>query len=66
MDDVLLIDEPRPLVRRLTLNRPDKRNALNDNLRGALFDALREADRSEDVSVVIIRGAGPAFCAPRS
>ena len=35
-DDVLLIDEPAPLVRRLTLNRPAKRNALNDALRGAL------------------------------
>ena len=61
--DVLLIDEPRPLVRRLTLNRPEKRNALNDALRGALFDALRDADRSRDVSVIVIRGAGPCFSA---
>ena len=62
-DDVLLVDDPLPRVRRLTLNRPDKRNALNDALRGALFDELRRADRSRDVSVIIIRGAGPAFCA---
>ena len=61
--DVLLIDEPAPKVRRLTLNRPDKRNALNDALRGALFDALRAGDRARDVSVMIIRGAGPSFCA---
>ena len=62
-DDVLLVDDPLPRVRRLTLNRPDKRNALNDALRGALFDELRRADRDRDVSVIIIRGAGPAFCA---
>ena len=63
MDDVLLIDEPLPNVRRLTLNRPEKRNALNDALRGALFDALRAGDRDRDVSVMVIRGAGPCFSA---
>jgi enoyl-CoA hydratase len=60
---VLVVDEPLPLVRRFTLNRPEKRNALNDALREALFTALREGDRSRDCSVMIIRGAGPAFCA---
>ena len=62
-DDVLLIDEPAPLVRRLTLNRPEKRNALNDALRGALFDALRAGDRDRDVRVMIVRGAGSCFSA---
>jgi len=62
-DPVLLIDNPLPKVRRFTLNRPDKRNALNDDLRGALFAALREGDKARDVSVMIIRGAGSAFCA---
>ena len=62
-DSVLLIDEPLPKVRRFTLNRPEKRNALNDALRGALFDALRAGDASRDCSVMIIRGAGPSFCA---
>ena len=62
-DPVLLIDNPLPKVRRFTLNRPDKRNALNDDLRGALFTALREGDKARDVSVMIIRGAGSAFCA---
>ena len=60
---VLLIDNPLPKVRRFTLNRPDKRNALNDDLRGALFEALREGDKARDVSVMIIRGAGSTFCA---
>lgn len=59
---VLLVDDPLPKVRRLTLNRPDKRNAMSDDLRGALFDALRAADSDADVSVIIIRGAGTSFC----
>ena len=63
MSDVLLIDEPMPGVRRLTMNRPEKRNALNNALRGAIFAALAEADRDDAVRVSIIRGAGPAFCA---
>ena len=62
-DDVLLIDNPLPRVRRLTLNRPEKRNALNDGLRGALFDALRTADKDRDISVIIIRGGGTCFSA---
>ena len=62
-DGVLLIDEPLPKVRRFTLNRPEKRNALNDALRGALFDALRDGDGDRDCSVMIIRGAGQSFCA---
>lgn len=48
-------------VRRITLNRPEKLNAINEALEGELEDALREADRSRDISVVIIRGAGRAF-----
>lgn len=60
---VLLVDEPLPKVRRLTLNRPAKRNALNDELRGALFDALRAGDKDPSISVMIIRGAGTSFCA---
>ena len=63
MNDVLIIDEPLPLVRRMTLNRPEKRNALNDALRGALFEALRDGDGDRSVSVMIIRGGGSCFSA---
>jgi enoyl-CoA hydratase len=56
-------DDPRPRVRRLTLNRPEKRNALSNVLRRELFTLLREADADGGVSVVVIRGAGPAFSA---
>ena len=62
-DPVLLVDDPAPKVRRLTLNRPEKRNALNDALRGALFDALREGDADPSVSVMIVRGGGSCFSA---
>jgi enoyl-CoA hydratase len=59
----LLIDEPVPHVRRLTLNRPEKRNALDNALRGAIFETLRAADVDADVRVTVIRGAGPCFSA---
>ena len=59
---VLLVDTPLPGVRRLTLNRPEKRNALNNELRGAIFAALEAHDRDGEVKVTIVRGAGPAFC----
>ena len=60
---VLLLDDPRPGVRRLTLNRPEKRNALNHALRGGILDALRTADADPDVRVMIVRGAGKCFSA---
>ena len=60
---VVVIDEPAPKVRRFTLNRPEKRNALNDALRSALFDGLRAGDKDKSVSVMIIRGAGSCFSA---
>lgn len=60
--ELLLVDEPLPGVRRLTLNRPDKRNAMNNALRTALFDRLIAHDNDPDVKLTILRGAGPAFC----
>jgi enoyl-CoA hydratase len=59
----VLIDDPAPHVRRLTLNRPEKRNALCHPLRYQLFAALRGADVDPDVHVTIIRGAGSSFSA---
>ena len=49
-------------VARVTLNRPDKRNALSAELIGALKDALRRADADEGVRVVAVEGAGKDFC----
>lgn len=62
-EPVLIVEDVAPRVRRLTLNRPEKRNALNDDLRGALFDALRAGDKDRNVSVMIVRGAGTCFSA---
>ena len=60
-EPILLIDNPAPHIRRLTLNRPHKRNALSNALRGALFNALEDADGDPDVRVIVLRGAGTCF-----
>ncbi len=49
-------------IARLTLNRPDKRNALNDSLIDGLKDALRKADADESVRAIILSAAGKDFC----
>lgn len=59
----IIVDEPRPRLRRITLNRPDKRNPLSNELRGELFNALEAADQDESVRVMLLRGAGPCFSA---
>lgn len=48
-------------VRRVTLNRPEKRNAINNPMRGEILQTLREADGNEDVRLSILSGAGPCF-----
>src|SRR6187431_3274689 len=49
-------------IRTLTLNRPEKRNALNDALVAELKTALTDADGDENLRAVVIRGAGKDFC----
>lgn len=49
-------------VARITLNRPEKRNALNDALIAGIKEALRKASRSDHVRVIVISGAGKDFC----
>jgi len=61
--DVVLVDDPAPHIRRITLNRPEKRNALNHALRGGIIRALQEADADPEVRVMIVRGAGKCFSA---
>lgn len=62
-DEPVLLTEDLGPVRRLTLNRPKALNALNEELMGALDAALDEAAGDESVRVLILRGAGRAFCA---
>jgi enoyl-CoA hydratase len=62
-ESLVLIDNPLPQVRRFTLNRPDKRNALSNALRTELLAGLEAADQDEAVRVSIIRGAGSCFSA---
>lgn len=59
--EFILVDDPRPQVRRITLNRPDKRNALSNPLRAELFDALQKGDLDQEVRVMVLRGAGKCF-----
>jgi methylglutaconyl-CoA hydratase len=65
----ILTDESKALlysvedsVARITLNRPEKRNALNDELIGALKDSIGAAAKAESIRVILISGAGPDFC----
>jgi enoyl-CoA hydratase len=61
-EPVLLVEDLGP-VRRLTMNRPGSLNALNGALMDALMAALEAAAADGSVSVVVLRGAGRAFCA---
>ena len=47
----------------VTLNRPERRNALNGELTAALRSTMAEADGDDAVSVIVLTGADPAFCA---
>ena len=57
----VLLVEQLDRVRRLTLNRPARHNALSGELFDALSAQLRSAARDRDTSVVVVRGAGPSF-----
>ena len=49
-------------IARITLNAPEKRNALSFVMRDEIVRALRAAEADDEVSVVLIDGAGPSFC----
>ena len=60
-DEILLAVDAG--IATVTLNRPDQRNAMNTPLLQGLRAAFDELDGRRDVRVVVVRGAGPAFCA---
>jgi enoyl-CoA hydratase/carnithine racemase len=53
-------------IARIILNRPDKRNALDDEIVSEFKDALGAAARDEAVRVVLVTGAGKDFCSART
>ncbi|HRH40550.1 MAG TPA: enoyl-CoA hydratase/isomerase family protein [Pyrinomonadaceae bacterium] len=57
-----IIYEVENSIATITLNRPEKRNALNDGLINSLKEALHQADSNESLCAVIIKGAGKDFC----
>jgi len=63
MNAPVLLKETDRGVLRLTLNRPDARNALSAALMSALLEALARTATDPQARVVVIAGAGPAFCA---
>ncbi len=63
MSDLLLSMRQEEGVEILTLNRPEKRNALSRALRNELTRRLDELEKSDAVRVAILTGAAPAFCA---
>jgi len=62
-DDLVLLLERRGPAAILTFNRPDARNAIDDEVRSAFTAALAEAHADDDVRVIVLTGAGVAFCA---
>ena len=62
-ESLLLVDRPLPGCTVLTLNRPQSKNALSLALRRELVDTLRTLAESADTRVLVLTGAGDAFCA---
>ena len=49
-------------IGRITLNRPDKLTAIDDDVPGQLQDAVHEAENDSDIHVIILSGIGDRFC----
>jgi enoyl-CoA hydratase len=61
--DGLVIYERQGHIGFITLNRPEKRNAMNKALWEAIGNAVTEAEQDEDARAIILRGNGKSFCA---
>lgn len=61
-EDNTILYEVDGAVARVTLNRPEKRNALNEALVAGLKNGLRQANNDSSIRVVVISGAGSDFC----
>src|SRR5437588_3721610 len=63
MTEVLVSERPAAAVRLLTLNRPDRLNAMTAELCEALHEELRQVAADRSCRAVVLTGAGRAFCA---
>lgn len=62
MSDTVLVDRDGA-VATVTLNRPDARNALSQELRRALWKTMADLEADDTVAAIVLTGADPAFCA---
>ncbi|MBJ7460329.1 MAG: enoyl-CoA hydratase/isomerase family protein, partial [Ilumatobacteraceae bacterium] len=63
MSDSVVLLEVSERIATITLNRPGARNALSSEVLRLLAELMKEADAREDVDVIILTGADPAFTA---
>jgi enoyl-CoA hydratase len=61
-EEPVVLYEVSDCVARLTLNRPERGNAITPRLIAALVECVRRADLDPEVSVLLLSGAGPGFC----
>ncbi len=59
---VVLVEKQTPQITLLTLNRPERRNALTIELMTELTEAIEKAAAEPQQRILILRGAGKAFC----
>ena len=62
-DTLVTVESPHPAIQIITLNRPDKRNALSISLMEQFSSAMESANTDDAVRAIVITGAGPVFCA---
>jgi len=62
LDNPVVIYQVEGAIARITLNRPEKRNALNEELVSGLKQALRRAHLNDEIGVIVLSGAGSDFC----
>jgi len=63
VSDAVLVDTVRPGIALVTLNRPERLNAMNYDLVRGLYDALDELSFDRTCRVIVLTGAGRGFCA---
>ena len=62
MTELILVERPSKRVAHIVLNRPERRNALTGPLADQFGDALEQLHQDDDITVIVLRGAGDAFC----